>query len=224
MDEPFGAIDPITRAVLQDEFLRIQEKLKKTIIFVTHDIDEAIKMGDKICLLRDGRLEQYGTPNELLTAPKNDFVKSFVGADRALKRLNLLTVSDAMMKEPIHCHASDLASEVHQYMGREDLSYLLVLDSENVLEGYVSHRDLTDYSGPVEKLVRPMTLTVAPDWNLKDALSKMLQFDLGILCVVNEKGQLLGVLNSRTLLATVGETYDDKGGHWGRILTGGRAL
>jgi osmoprotectant transport system ATP-binding protein len=224
MDEPFGAIDPINRSVLQDEFLKIQERLKKTIIFVTHDIDEAIKMGDKICLLRDGSLEQYGTPDELLTAPKNDFVKSFVGADRTLKRLNLLTVKDAMIHEPIHCHVNDPGPKIHNYMGEEDLSYLLVLDDDDVLRGYVSHRDLTDYNGPVGNIVRPMTLTAGPDWNLKDALSKMLQYDLGILCAVDDEGRLLGVLNSRTLVSTVGETYDEKGGHWGKIESGGRVL
>ncbi len=222
MDEPFGAIDPINRSVLQDEFLNIQEKLKKTIIFVTHDIDEAIKMGDKICLLRDGRLEQYGPPDELLTMPKNDFVKDFVGADRTLKRLNLLTVEDAMMKDPVHCRIDDPAQKIHKYMGEEDLSYMLVLDKEKGLHGYVSHRDLTDYQGELGKLARPMTLTVPPGQNLKDALSKMLQYDLGILCVVDESGRLLGALNSRTLFATVGETYDEKGGHWGKIVGGGR--
>ena len=86
MDEPFGAIDPITRVRLQDEFLKIQQEIKKTIIFVTHDIFEAIKMGDKVALMKDGRLVQYDTPVNLLYKPKNEFVKNFVGADRAIKK------------------------------------------------------------------------------------------------------------------------------------------
>ena len=90
MDEPFGAIDPINREHLQNEFLRIQEKVRKTIVFVTHDIDEAIKMGDKICLLKAGKLVQFADPETLLTQPANDFVRDFVGGDRTLKRLNLL--------------------------------------------------------------------------------------------------------------------------------------
>ena len=94
MDEPFGAIDPITRTRLQDEFLRILKRLKKTIVFVTHDIDEAIKMGSRIAILRAGRLEQYDTPSALLAAPKDEFVESFVGADRALKRLSLLVARE----------------------------------------------------------------------------------------------------------------------------------
>jgi osmoprotectant transport system ATP-binding protein len=95
MDEPFGAVDPITRERLQDEFLRIQQDIKKTIIFVTHDIDEAIKMGDKIAILEEGGiLAQYDTPENILTSPASDFVSSFVGADRVLKRLSLLRVGD----------------------------------------------------------------------------------------------------------------------------------
>jgi osmoprotectant transport system ATP-binding protein len=97
MDEPFGAIDPITRANLQTEFLKILRRLRKTVVFVTHDIDEAIKMGDRIAILKDGRLVQYGTPDEILSRPANDFVAAFVGADRALKRLNLVSVGEVML-------------------------------------------------------------------------------------------------------------------------------
>jgi len=91
MDEPFGAIDPINRTRVQDEFLKIQRQLKKTVVFVTHDIDEAIKMGDRIALMRDGRLVQHASPAEMLARPANAFVEDFVGADRALKRLSLIS-------------------------------------------------------------------------------------------------------------------------------------
>jgi osmoprotectant transport system ATP-binding protein len=102
MDEPFGAVDPITRTRLQDEFIRIQGEIKKTIVFVTHDIDEAIKMGDKIAILEEGGiLAQYDTPENILTNPASDFVSSFVGADRVLKRLSLLLVRD-MELEPLN--------------------------------------------------------------------------------------------------------------------------
>jgi len=95
MDEPFGAVDPITRERLQDEFLRIQEDIKKTIVFVTHDIDEAIKMGDKIAILKQGGvLAQYDTPENILSRPDSEFVSSFVGADRVLKRLSLTRVAE----------------------------------------------------------------------------------------------------------------------------------
>jgi osmoprotectant transport system ATP-binding protein len=101
MDEPFGAIDPITRSRLQDEFLGLQARVRKTVVFVTHDIDEAIKMGDKIAILRQGgKLAQYGSPEEILTNPADDFVAEFVGADRALKRLGLSTLADVQLLAP----------------------------------------------------------------------------------------------------------------------------
>jgi len=224
MDEPFGAIDPINREVLQDEFLKIQEKLKKTIVFVTHDIHEAIKMGDKIALLDAGRLVQYGTPEELLTQPKNQFVKDFVGADRALKRLDLLKVRDAMLTNPTHCHGEDPSETVLEHMIEKDLNFLLVADRNDLLKGYVNLEDLRGHHGNVRDVVRPMTLTVRPEQNLKDALSKMLSYDLGIVVAMDDDGKIAGVLNSRTLVSVVGETYDERGGHWGKITTKGRII
>ncbi|MGO4404576.1 ABC transporter ATP-binding protein [Bosea sp. RAF48] len=100
MDEPFGAVDPILRSRLQEEFLAIQKRLRKTVIFVTHDIDEAIRMGDVVAIMRDGKLVQYDTPDRLLAAPADDFVADFVGADRALRRLSLVSAADAV--EPGH--------------------------------------------------------------------------------------------------------------------------
>ncbi len=98
MDEPFGAIDPITREHLQDEFLRVQRRIHKTILFVTHDIDEAFKMGDYLCVLRDGRLQQFGTPHEILSRPAGEFVTAFVGAGRTIKRLQLIRVEAVMRR------------------------------------------------------------------------------------------------------------------------------
>ena len=222
MDEPFGAIDPINREVLQDEFLRIQERLKKTIVFVTHDIHEAIKMGQRIALLKDGQLVQYGTPEELLGRPRNEFVKSFVGTDRALKRLNLLKVEDAMMTNPVHCCSCDSSERVLEYMLKNDLQFLLVTDRDEKLQGYVNLYDLRGYQGVVGDVTRPMTLTLSLKQNLKEALSKMLTYDLGIVVATDEDGVLKGILNSKTLISVVGETYDERGGHWGNVTSLGR--
>ena len=224
MDEPFGAIDPINREVLQDEFLRIQARVKKTIVFVTHDIHEAIKMGDRIALLDAGRLIQYATPEELLTAPKNQFVKDFVGADRALKRLDLLKVRDAMLTDPVHCHEDAASETILEQMLEKDLNYLLVVDEEHRLRGYVNIAALRGHQGIVKDIVHPMTLTVTPDRNLKDALSKMLTYDIGIVVAVDEDGRLQGILNTRTLVSVVGETYDEQGGRWGKITREGRLI
>lgn len=222
MDEPFGAIDPINRDVLQDEFLKIQAKVKKTVIFVTHDIHEAIKMGDKIALLEAGRLVQTGTPEQLLMSPENQFVKDFVGADRALKRLDLMKVEDAMLANPVHCREDDPSERILSRMLENDLNFLLVADGNERLKGYVNADSLRGHSGNVGEIVQPMTITVKPGQNLKDALSKMLTYDLGIVVAVDDGGKLRGVLNSGALVSVVGEAYDESGGQWGKITSEGR--
>jgi osmoprotectant transport system ATP-binding protein len=124
MDEPFGAIDPINRSRLQDEFLRLQAQVRKTIVFVTHDIDEAIKMGDRIAILRQGGvLAQYDTPERILTEPADDFVAEFVGADRALKRLGLSTLADVSL-EPRNGKADANGLDLHTTV-RDALSQLI---------------------------------------------------------------------------------------------------
>jgi osmoprotectant transport system ATP-binding protein len=155
MDEPFGAIDPINRARLQDEFLRLQERVRKTIVFVTHDIDEAIKMGDRIAILREGGLlAQYDTPREILMRPADDFVAQFVGADRGLKRLALTTLAEMELVEP-NGRADDwLAGDVRadgagsvplETSARDALSALLSAGGEPLA--------VTDGDGRVEGLV-----------------------------------------------------------------------
>jgi osmoprotectant transport system ATP-binding protein len=132
MDEPFGAIDPITRERLQDEFLRLQEELRKTVIFVTHDIDEAIKMGDRIAILAEGgRLAQYDTPDRILAEPANDFVARFVGQDRGLKRLSLATLEDLDL-EPITNGAIGPRAPVETSL-RDALSMMLTHRGEAVV-------------------------------------------------------------------------------------------
>jgi osmoprotectant transport system ATP-binding protein len=125
MDEPFGAVDPIARERLQDEFLRIQQHIKKTIVFVTHDIDEAIKMGDKIAILKEGGiLAQYDSPENILSRPNSEFVASFVGNDRILKRLSLLRVGD-MELEPANGDTEDLPRISGRLTVKDALSELI---------------------------------------------------------------------------------------------------
>jgi osmoprotectant transport system ATP-binding protein len=131
MDEPFGAIDPITRLRLQDEFLGIQQRLKKTVVFVTHDLDEAIKMGDRIALLKDGKVVQYDTPEMILAKPANKFVEEFVGQDRALKRLSLHTVGSRMVPAGGDHAVADTAPQLDAEMSlRDALSVLLSAKSD----------------------------------------------------------------------------------------------
>ncbi|MGJ7581983.1 ABC transporter ATP-binding protein [Variovorax sp. RHLX14] len=151
MDEPFGAIDPINRTMLQDEFLRILRKLRKTIVFVTHDIDEALKMGDCIAILRDGKVVQYATPDALLSSPADDFVASFLGNGRSLKRLALVTVGQAI--EPVAAQSGAPAISAGSSL-REALALLLetgaselaVLDDQGRRSGRIGFETVREMS------------------------------------------------------------------------------
>ena len=143
MDEPFGAIDPINRERLQNEFLRLQSEIRKTIVFVTHDIDEAIKMGDKIAVLkRGGVLAQYSSPAELLSYPADDFVKDFVGADRALKRLALQRVRDIDLWKPAVARVGESTADVRAKLADADLDIPLLVDDAGKPLGWLSGRAL----------------------------------------------------------------------------------
>ena len=143
MDEPFGAIDPITRVKLQDEFRQILKKVSKTVVIVTHDLDEAIKMGDRIAIMRDGRLLQYDTPEAVLARPANDFVENFLGPDRAIKRLSLIQVSSAMGAPAEQASAVSIAPDASLHaalslMLADDLAGLDVRDVDGGAVGYLS--------------------------------------------------------------------------------------
>jgi osmoprotectant transport system ATP-binding protein len=147
MDEPFGAIDPITRVRLQDEFRDILRKVKKTVVIVTHDLDEAIKMGDRIAIMRDGRLLQYDSPQEILARPVNEFVESFLGPDRAIKRLSLIAVSTIMTTpEPSNGDAEIAAdATVHDALAlilSGEMPGLHVRAADGTLAGYLSRDTL----------------------------------------------------------------------------------
>ena len=156
MDEPFGAIDPITRDRLQNDFLRLHREVRKTVIFVTHDIDEAIKMGDRIAIMRDGHLVQWGTADELLASPADDFVGSFVGADRGLKRLGVWTARDVAL-EPIAAGqppegptatADTCLRDILSLMLTEGTNHVDVLDDDGTLIGRVRMETITQVVGP----------------------------------------------------------------------------
>ena len=144
MDEPFGAVDPIRRDRLQNEFLRLQQQVRKTIIFVTHDVDEAIKMGDRIAILqRGGILAQYDTPAAILANPASEFVERFVGADRGLKRLSLARVRDLEMLEPVIVRAGEDRAEVRRRLeSAAEIDYALLVDDENRPLGWIDSFDL----------------------------------------------------------------------------------
>jgi osmoprotectant transport system ATP-binding protein len=195
MDEPFGAIDPINRERLQNEFLRLQSEIKKTIVFVTHDIDEAIKMGDKIAVLkRGGVLAQYATPAELLSYPADDFVKDFVGADRALKRLALQRVRDIDLWKAAVVRVGESTAEVREKLADADLDIPLLVDGDGKPVGWLSERALM--SDRVERELRsPAEPVVELDDILRDALSDMLESETQYAPVVDAKGRVAGLLS-----------------------------
>jgi osmoprotectant transport system ATP-binding protein len=195
MDEPFGAVDPINREQLQNEFLRLQAEVRKTILFVTHDIDEAIKMGDRVAVLREGgRLAQYATPAELLMAPADDFVEDFVGADRALKRLALMRVSDIDLWEAPLAHVGQATSEVRAKFPDAEVPYALVIDPERRPLGWLSDADLQRETVPARPDTSPDPVLELDDV-MRDALSDLLQAETRYAPVVDAERRIAGVLS-----------------------------
>ncbi|GAA4284456.1 betaine/proline/choline family ABC transporter ATP-binding protein [Brevibacterium daeguense] len=197
MDEPFGAIDPITRDRLQNEFLRVQSEVRKTIVFVTHDIDEAIKMGDRIAILQEGsRIAQYDTPERILTAPANDFVRDFIGGGAALKRLNLSRIRDIELSSWPTVSAGDSVERVRQALASSEHSAVLVLDAEGRPERWVGAEDLRrGADGSLDQVGSVPRAVLEPRATLSDALNELLAARYAVTIVVDEQGRYLGVVD-----------------------------
>jgi osmoprotectant transport system ATP-binding protein len=206
MDEPFGAVDPLTRDRLQGEFARIQRELRKTVIFVTHDADEAIRLADRIALLKNGCLQQYAAPEDLLDHPANKFVHDFMGADRALKRLGRERVAD-VMETDIACVSADMSVAQIAEKTRDWTSrFVYVTDAEGRLQGWM------DRKGLVEKGVSADEALTSVDWRevavqrettLKEALSRMLGAGFRSSPVTDERGVLVGEVSLRAIEDTM---------------------
>jgi osmoprotectant transport system ATP-binding protein len=195
MDEPFGAVDPINRERLQNEFLRLQAEVRKTILFVTHDIDEAIKMGDRVAVLREGgRLAQFATPAELLMAPADPFVEDFVGADRALKRLSLMRVGDVDLWEAPLAFVGQASAEVRAKLDGAEVPHALLVDSERRPLGWLSDRDLAAEMVPAAATSSPEPILDVSDV-MRDALSDLLQAESRYAPVVDGQRRIAGVLS-----------------------------
>jgi osmoprotectant transport system ATP-binding protein len=200
MDEPFGALDPVTRESLQNEFARIQSALRKTIVFVTHDIDEAIRLATRIAIVKDGELVQYDTPEAILTGPKNEFVLAFIGADRALKRLSRLRVCDFVrparsvrVEEPLEAAVRLLPEG----------SCVWVVDSTEKVVGWLDKVRLTDPKETVADSMVPVDTQAFPiplDATLRDALARMIWEGTRSLAAVDEDRRLAGELSLSDLL------------------------
>jgi osmoprotectant transport system ATP-binding protein len=195
MDEPFGAIDPINRERLQNEFLRLQAEIRKTVVFVTHDIDEAIKMGDRIAILREGgRLAQYATPDEILANPADEFVARFVGADRGLKRLTLSHLGDIELIDGIAAHVGDPASEARRIAEQHGAEELVVVDRSEQPIGRLPIERLNGQPVAAED-AEPLAATASRETSLRDALSLVVADGNRPLVVVEDDGRLAGLVS-----------------------------
>ena len=207
MDEPFGAIDPINREQLQDEFLTVQGQMKKTVAFVSHDIHEAIKVGDKIALFDQGRLIQFDTPEIILTRPQNQFVADFVGTDRALKLLGLIQVKDIMNRSPENVvQRNTTTQEALTFMADKDLRHAVVLAEDKPI-GYVSPKHLQAQEGLVREAMAAYPVLLEEHHSAREVLSNMVMHGMLTLCVVNREGNLVGTITYRSIQQALQDLY-----------------
>ncbi|WP_027909454.1 ABC transporter ATP-binding protein [Pseudomonas sp. URMO17WK12:I4] len=198
MDEPFGAVDPVNRDAIQNEFFQMQRALNKTVIMVSHDIDEAIKLGDKIAIFKDGTLLQYDHPDTLLAHPADDFVSGFVGQDSTLKRLLLIRAEDAADDAPSVLAETSIADAV-ELMEEHDRRHLVVTDAGKKALGYVRRRDMRGQGGSVQPFVQPFNATAAHDEHLRILLSRMYEFNRSWLPVLSAENDFLGEVTQESI-------------------------
>ena len=197
MDEPFGAVDPIVRERLQNEFLRLQRDLAKTILFVTHDIDEAIKMGDLVAVMQQGGvLAQFAPPAELLARPVSDFVARFVGADRGLKGLSLVRVRDVPLRAAVTARPGEPAGPARERILADPFPYVLLVDGEERPIGWLDQDDLPAEGGLNAEHAIPMSPLLEPETTLKDALSMLLAAEVQAGIAVDGQGRVMGLLTA----------------------------
>jgi osmoprotectant transport system ATP-binding protein len=194
MDEPYSAVDPIVRERLQDELLALQRRLRKTVVFVTHDIDEAIKLADRIAILDvGGVLEQYGPPSELLRAPANRFVESFLGRERALRRMALLTVAGAHPRRGPVVDARAQTAEVREVMRAHHSDWVGVLDGDRLL-GWVDDTALDGFATVGDASPRRFAAWVHPDTGLREALDTIVLSATRVAVVLGDDDRYLGMV------------------------------
>ncbi|MBE6829477.1 MAG: ATP-binding cassette domain-containing protein [Ruminococcaceae bacterium] len=215
MDEPFSALDPITRAQLQSELVGLQTRLKKTVVFVTHDMDEAIKIADRICILDEGRIIQYDTPENILKNPANDYISSFVGKKRIWNTPELIRVRDIMMANPVSCTPDTALEECAELLGANEINAMPVTDSEKRLVGIAYGTDIqkqADRTQPVGKIMKTEFPTTAPEKNLLEILAYIRERQLDFVPVVDGESRLIGLITSKNLMTVLSQQFVDTEG------------
>ncbi|MER8115599.1 betaine/proline/choline family ABC transporter ATP-binding protein [Streptomyces sp. NPDC094031] len=206
MDEPFGAVDPVVREQLQDEFLRMQAEVRKTVLLVTHDIEEAVRLGDRIAVYGQGRIEQFDTPGAVLGAPATPYVASFVGADRGLKRLSVTAIEPDDLQQPPVARPDEPAERARERLAEQGARWAVVLDERGDLHGWVGAADLAA-GGTVGEFGHRMTAWVPVGAPLKQAFGVMLQHDAGWVAVL-DGARFLGVLTPAKLHEALRRSVD----------------
>ncbi|WLW50072.1 betaine/proline/choline family ABC transporter ATP-binding protein [Streptomyces sp. YU58] len=206
MDEPFGAVDPVVREQLQDEFLRMQAAVRKTVLLVTHDIEEAVRLGDRIAVYGQGRIEQFDTPGAVLGTPATPYVAEFVGADRGLKRLSVTRIEPDDLQQPPIARLDEPAERAAERLRTEGARWAVVLDAGGDLHGWVGIDDL-DAGGSVGSLAHRMNAWVPVGAPLKQAFGVMLQHDAGWVAVL-DGARFLGVLTPAKLHEALRRSVD----------------
>ena len=212
MDEPFSALDPITRSSLQDQLLQIQENVRKTIVFVTHDMDEAIKIADRICIMHDGNIVQFDTPEEILKYPVNEFVSSFVGKNRIWDSPELIRASDIMIKRVITTYPGVSLVRAYEYMRYNKVDTLMVVDHSQMLQGMITAKMIRGQPRDNHLLVRDIMVNPAycaqEDDNLVDVMQQTRQHDFYNVPVLDEQGKLRGLITRSSLVTTFSKQFD----------------
>ncbi len=213
MDEPFSALDPVTRISLQDELMKLQEKFSKTIIFVTHDMDEAIKISDKIAIMDGGKLVQYDTPEMILKHPANDFVKNFVGKNRIWTSPNLIKVKDIMIDNPITCKEEFSIFYCLNKMKMSRVDSLMIIDENKKLKGILYASSLTnvDYENKCAKdFIENDFITAKPEDSIVSLLKVIDDNKIATLPVTDENGILKGLITRSSLITSLSQQFLEK--------------
>ncbi|MFF7726519.1 ABC transporter ATP-binding protein [Streptomyces sp. NPDC008001] len=210
MDEPFGAVDPVVRERLQSEFLRLQSQVRKTVLFVTHDIEEAVRLGDRIAVYGQGRIEQFDAPATVLGAPATPYVADFVGADRGLKRLSVTPIEEGDLEQPPVVRLDDTAAAAAAALAADGARWAVVLGDAGRLHGWVSADALADGTGTVRDRARRMDAWLPVGASLKQAFSTMLQHDAGWIAVLDGDAadRFVGVLTPARLHEALRRSID----------------
>jgi osmoprotectant transport system ATP-binding protein len=211
MDEPFSALDPVTRNSLQDELVQMQKELNKTIIFVTHDMDEAIKIADKICILKEGDILQFDTPENILKNPANEFVEGFIGKRRVWNNPELLMAEDIMISNPVKITAKRTVLQAIEIMKSNKVDSLLVTDKNNILIGLVTLKgiQLLNRNSEIDSVMEKNVLAVSEDSNLISILATMNEHKIGYVPVINQMKQLTGLITRSSILSALSSQLID---------------